>query len=102
MYNIVCISGNKRERLFSSLQHSVWMWGQPSFLFNGQSVFSSHVKHPRHQADHLPSPSRDLKNEWSYTSTLPVMPSWCTQGQLYIENRRNYGHHVSDGKLAAK
>jgi hypothetical protein len=30
------------------------------------------VKWPGHEADHSPSPSAKVKNEWSYTSTPPI------------------------------
>jgi hypothetical protein len=34
------------------------------------------------EVDHSPPSSPELKNEWSYTSTPPIMPSWRGQGQL--------------------
>jgi len=47
------------------------------------------VKRPRHKADHSPPSSDEVKNEWSYTSTLSqyAFMAWCSvkaQGQLHI------------------
>jgi len=36
------------------------------------------------EANHSPSYSAKVRNEWSYTFTAPCMPSWSGQGQLYF------------------
>ena len=39
---------------------------------------SQWVKRQRHEADHSPASSAEVKNEWSYTSTLPYAFRSCT------------------------
>ena len=39
------------------------------------------LKLPWHEGDHSPPSIAKVKNEWSYTSTFPSMPSWCWQGR---------------------
>jgi hypothetical protein len=47
--------------------------GPPSLLSNGyQGLFPWGVKRQRHEADHLPSPSDEIKNAWSYTPTPSI------------------------------
>jgi hypothetical protein len=46
------------------------------------------VKRPRREADHSPTSSADVKNEWKYTSTPPtclhgLVLSWA-QGQIHL------------------
>jgi len=33
---------------------------------------------------HMPSSSVKVKNEWSYTSSVPHVPTWHVKGQLYL------------------
>jgi hypothetical protein len=44
-------------------------------------VLSLEVKWPEREADHLPTSSAKVKNEWSYTSTPPI----CLHG-MYRDN----------------
>jgi hypothetical protein len=37
-------------------------------------VLSPRVKLPRHEADRSPPSTAKVKNEWSHTSTLPILP----------------------------
>ena len=97
----VWVSYPNRDRRFSLLQnHLDWLWGPPSFLFDGYFrfflpflisfsslppslslslfFFSPGFKQMVHDDDHsLPSSTKD-NNEWSYTST----PSICLHGML--------------------
>jgi hypothetical protein len=57
--------------IFSSPPCPDRLWGPPSLLTNGyQGAFSLEVKRPGSEADHPPSSSAEVKNAWSYTSTL--------------------------------
>jgi hypothetical protein len=51
-------------------------------------AFSLGVKRPGRKADHSPPCSAEVKNAWSYTSTLQyAFTTWClveAQGQLYL------------------
>jgi hypothetical protein len=51
-------------------------------------VLSLRVKRPVREADHSPPSSVEVKNEWSYTSTLPIhlhgVVLSSAQGQFYI------------------
>jgi hypothetical protein len=54
-------------------------WGPSSFLSNGyRGFFTPRVKRPRHEADHSPPSSSEVKNASSYTS-IPryVFMAWC-------------------------
>jgi len=50
---------------------------RPYFIFNGYWDIFQDVKRPGRDADQLPSYNAEVKNEWSYTSSLPYIPSWC-------------------------
>jgi len=41
-----------------------------------QGALSLGVKRPGREADNSPPSSAEVKNAWSYTSTLPNTPSW--------------------------
>jgi hypothetical protein len=59
---------------FSSLPpHPNRLWGPPTLLPNGcRGTVTEGEKQPGREADHS-HPSRvEVKNEWSYTSSLPV------------------------------
>jgi len=52
-------------------------------------VLAAGVKRPGRESDHSPQSSAELKNAWSYTSTLQyAFMAWCSvkkaQGQLYL------------------
>jgi hypothetical protein len=60
-----------------------WLWGPPSLLFGGWwGQLLLVVKWPGHEVNYSPTSSARVKNEWSYTSALPV----CLLGV----NRENY------------
>jgi len=44
----------------------------PSSYPMGTGAFSLRIKRPGREVDHSPPPSAEVKNAWSYTSTLPV------------------------------
>jgi hypothetical protein len=47
------------------------VWIPPGFLFNGyQGALSLEIKRPGREADHSAPSSAEVKNAWSYTSTL--------------------------------
>jgi len=46
----------------------------PSLLFHGYRNSIPGVKRPGRNSGHSPPSSAEVKNEWSYTSTLPVCP----------------------------
>jgi hypothetical protein len=57
-----------QERNFLSLPpHPDWPWGPANLLSNGYRA-----KWPACEADYSPPSSDEVKNEWSYTSTLRV------------------------------
>jgi len=47
-------------------------WGPLCLLSNGYRGYCTGIKRPGRDADHSPSFSAEVKNEWSYTSTSPV------------------------------
>jgi hypothetical protein len=55
-------------------------------------VLSLGVKRPGREAKHWPPSSAEVKNEWSYTSTIRYTSiAWCSvkaQGQLYLRYLR--------------
>jgi hypothetical protein len=49
----------------------IYIWAPTSLLYNG-------IKRLVCQADHSDSYNAEVKNEWSYTSTVPrVILAWC-------------------------
>jgi len=59
------------------LPHPEWLWGPLSSYPTGTKDSILGVKWLRHETDHLPPPSAEVKNAWSYTSTHPyVFIAW--------------------------
>jgi len=56
-------------------------WGPTILLYNGYPVFSGGKKRPGRDADPSPPSSAVVMNEYSYTSTLPVGRTACTEPQ---------------------
>jgi len=46
------------------------LWGPPTLLSSGYQGFSPKDKAVGHEADHSPPNSAEVKNMWSYTSTV--------------------------------
>jgi len=62
-----------RGKRFFCLKHVPTVSGvHPVYHSVGTGVISSEIQLAQHEADHLPSSSVEVKNEWSYTSTLPA------------------------------
>jgi hypothetical protein len=49
-------------------------------------VLSVGEKQLGQEVNQSPPSSTKVKNEWSYNSTLPYMPSWCGQGQVHLHS----------------
>jgi hypothetical protein len=63
-----------------SLRHNVQTGSgtHPASYAMGTRVISSGEKRPRHEADHSPPSSAEVKNAWSCTSTPTfVCMAWC-------------------------
>jgi hypothetical protein len=82
---------------FSSPPSSDHLWGLPSLPSNGYRGWgpSLGVKRPGREADHSPPTSAEVKNVWSYTSTLQYAHmAWCSvkaQGQIYLFSFKHRG-----------
>jgi hypothetical protein len=74
------IRGSNTGRGFSLLQNVQTGSGTHQAF----SLMGTAVMWPGREAQHLPPSSAEVKNEWSCTFTLPYMPSWRGQGQLYF------------------
>jgi len=48
-------------------------WGPPSLLFDGYRDTSPTVKRPELDIDQSPLSSPEVRNVWSYTSTVPIL-----------------------------
>jgi hypothetical protein len=58
---------------FSLLQNrSNRLWGPYSLLFNEYQVPFPGIKQPRREVDSSPLYCTEIKNDWSYTSVLPI------------------------------
>jgi hypothetical protein len=72
MYRMVCGSNpNGAKGLLSSPEHFDQLWGWPSLAFSGYQCFFLGAKQPRHETNHFPPPSTEVRNEWTYTSIPP-------------------------------
>jgi hypothetical protein len=57
---------------FSSSKCPCWLWGPCSLLFNVYQGSFPGVKWPGREVNHSPASSAKIKNEWSYTSAIPI------------------------------
>jgi hypothetical protein len=61
-----------------------------TFYGSGDHPASSVVKQPGHEANYSPPSSAEVKNMWSYISTLPyVFKVWCL-----VKQRDNFTLHL--------
>ena len=60
------------KRFFSSPKRPRWLWGQPSYLFNGYTSYFPGVKRRGRDVDHSLPFSEKPKNEVSCTYTAPI------------------------------
>ena len=75
-------------RFFSIPKRPDRLWGQPSFLFSEcvRGIYQG-VKRPKRDADHAPPSSAEVKNDWSYISTLPYVFMACRGTNLPFAGR---------------
>ena len=59
-------------------------WGLPSLLYNGYRVFPGGKVRPGRAADHSPSSSATVMEEYSYTSTHPPGHTGPATGTIYL------------------
>jgi hypothetical protein len=71
--------------------------GQPSFL-HGCRVSFPGLRQPRHQVNHSPPSSAEVKNEWSYTSTPPLC-FYSTDREKFTFVRGIYVRTCDDNEL---
>ena len=70
-------------------------WGPPSLLYNGYRVFPEGKERPGRDADHSPPSSAVVMKGQSYSSTLPMGRTACTEpqclykGALYLYHGRS-------------
>lgn len=63
-----------RRKKFSLLQNqSNWFWGLSSILFNLYCGSFPAIKQLWRELDHSPPSGAQVKNEWSYTPTTPIL-----------------------------
>jgi hypothetical protein len=60
------------RRFFSSIKYLDCLWVPSSLLFNKYQAAFPGVKRERHEVDHSPPPSTEVRNEWSSTSTPSI------------------------------
>jgi hypothetical protein len=58
----------------SVLKHPDHLWGPPSIVFSGYWGSFLGERQTWYEAKHLPASTAGVRNEWSYTSTPPVLP----------------------------
>jgi hypothetical protein len=63
--------GNNRSR-FHCNGKRVFSSASPSILFSGCQGYFPFLKWLGYEVNHTPSSNAEVKNEWSYTSTLPI------------------------------
>jgi len=60
------------QEIFILRKYLDWAWELLNLLLNGYWGSCTGIKRLGRDADHSPSFSAEVKNEWSYTSTSPV------------------------------
>jgi hypothetical protein len=68
----VSIIGTGKTFFLSSLKRTYRMWGRPSLIFSKKPEFSAGGKVVRREGNHSPTPSAEIKNNWSNTSAPPI------------------------------
>jgi len=63
---------NHVSRFLVYWQQLGWLWGPPSFIFNGYRCSFLGTEQAGHDGDHSPPSSGETRNGCSYTSTTPV------------------------------
>ena len=60
----------RNKRFFSSPKHPTPTLGStPSLIINGFQDSSQGITRPRHDVDHSPPPTAEIRNKWRHTST---------------------------------
>jgi hypothetical protein len=72
MYDPGLVSGRVQQRLFSSSHRPNGLRDPPNLLFNGCLASFPGVKLAGRDFDHAPPCRAEVKNEWMYTSALPI------------------------------
>ena len=78
-------AGRYGVRLSLILNDQTGHGGPPRLQFNGYWHYFPGIKRSGREGNHSPPSTAQIKNEWSYTSTLPYMPSWRKQGTFYVD-----------------
>lgn len=88
-------SGVRTPTTFRAFLHNCpdWRCGQLTFRLNGYRETFLGVNRTGRDANH--TLTTEVKNEESYISAPPVMPSWSGQGQIYLLPLRVLHEHFS-------
>ena len=85
-----------QQQVFASLQgkifFSFWkcpgiLWGSTSLQLNGYHGSLPLVNRPGRDADHSPPSSAEVRNDWSYTSTLRICLNYVDRNNLTVTLR---------------
>lgn len=75
--------GREKNRVWiSPPQGQYLLWGISPLVFSGYRGLSQVAKWPGCEADHLPSPSTEVKNEWTWNTSPPYIFVTCTAQTL--------------------
>jgi len=87
---------NSRSHGYFSLHQRVQTGSVAHFLSSGyQGLFPWGVKRPRFEADHSPPSISEVKNAWSYTSSLSIH----LHGVVLRKTRENFTFYPSISKI---
>jgi hypothetical protein len=75
------------KRFFSFLKVQTSSNAHPASSSTGSRVPSQEYEQQGHEIDHLPPSSAKVKNEWSYTSMLPICLMVCTGTTFYFQKK---------------
>jgi hypothetical protein len=81
-WSVVRIPVGVRE--FYLFQNVPNVFGAHPAVYSVNTGVFPEVKRPGRDVNHSSQYSAEVKNEWSYTSLPPCMPSWHEQGKLYL------------------
>jgi hypothetical protein len=83
---------HRMENKIYCCSYEDWLWAPSKLLFNRNKwFFTPGIKQLGDEADHTPPYSAKVKNEWTYTTTLPYIFMFMYRGSFTFSQFYVYG-----------